>query len=97
MNFEKGNALDSVISIGFRLKWEHPVIVRQGRIGDKAIQSPREALKYLADSFTIRGGQPYWRAIGACNAALRYRGDVERSRDCFVAAYAEYLVNLHPN
>ncbi|WP_376776070.1 hypothetical protein [Rhizobium populisoli] len=35
--------------------------------------------------------------MGACNAALLCRDDVERSRDCFVAAYAEYLVKLHPN
>ena len=89
--------MNSVITIGFRLEWEHPVIVRQGPIGDTAIQSPREALKYLSESFTIRSGKPYWSAVGACNAALLHRGDVERSRDCFVADYAEYIVKIYPN
>lgn len=86
--------MNSVISIGFRLEWDHPVVVRYGSLGDRAIRSPREALKYLADGFSIRSGQPYWNAVGACNAALRYRGDMERSRECFIAAYAEYLLKL---
>lgn len=86
----------SVITIGFRLEWKHPVIVRDGPITDKAIVSPREALRYLAHSFTIRSGQPYWSAVEACNAALLYRADLERSRDCFVAAYANYIVKRYP-
>lgn len=89
--------MDSVIFVGFRLEWAHPVIIRHSPTDDLAIQTPREALKYLTDRFTIRSGQPYWSAVGACNAALLHRGDLELSRDFFVAAYAEYLVKIYPH
>ncbi|TWF48064.1 DUF982 domain-containing protein [Neorhizobium alkalisoli] len=89
--------MSSIITVGFRLEWEHPVIIRHDHYQDRAIQSPREALKYLTTGFTIRSGQPYWSAVSACNAALRHKGDLELSRETFVAAYAEYLVKIYPN
>jgi hypothetical protein len=86
--------MDTVINVGFRLEWDHPVFVRNGLFDDRSITGPREALKYLETGFSIRSGHSYWAAVSACSSALLYRCHLEQSRDCFVVAYAEYMCKI---
>lgn len=90
----KEPAVSSVIPVGFSLEWSYPVIVRDGGIKDRSICGPRAALKYLHNDLTIRSGRTYWRAVDACNDALRYRGDIDDARNSFIAAYAECMTKL---
>jgi len=87
--------LNSVIAVGFTLEWAYSVSVWDDRAGEMRIHGPRAALKFLQDDFSIRSGQTYWTAVGACNAALLHRGDLDQARTDFIAAYAEYMVKLH--
>jgi hypothetical protein len=84
-----------IISVGFHLEWECPIVVRADAVQDRFIQSPKEALKFLQTNFTIRDGTTYRAAVSACNAALLNRVGVEEARDYFLAAYIEYLERLY--
>jgi hypothetical protein len=86
--------MNPVIPVGFQLEWAFPVCVRTGALDDKHICGPRAALKYLRYEITRQSGQPYWSAIAACNSALLYRSDLDRARDSFIAAYADYICNV---
>jgi hypothetical protein len=86
--------VNSVIPVGFTLEWSFPVIVRDREIRDRPIVGPRAALKYLHEDLAIRSGRTYWQAVGACNDALRYRGDIDDARNSFIAAYAECMTKL---
>lgn len=91
----KERAVNCIIPVGFTLEWNYPVIVRDGDIRDRPICGPRAALKYLQEDFGLRSGRTYWRAIDACNDALRYRGNIDDARNSFIAAYAECMTKLH--
>jgi hypothetical protein len=91
------HTLGSIIAVGFALKWEHPVCVRDGDIQDRLIFGPRAALRYLQVDLTVRSGQTYWNAVAACTSALVYEADPDHARNLFIAAYAEYMVNTDPH
>ncbi|MBW6425104.1 DUF982 domain-containing protein [Rhizobium sp. XQZ8] len=82
--------MNSVIEVAFGIAWEDPVFVRAEMFDDRAIRGPREALRYLQHDFGRQSGQAYWAAVAACNAAMRSQAHLGRSRDTFIAAYAEY-------
>lgn len=86
--------MKSVIAVGFGLEWANPVVVQDAEGKEKRLFGPRAGLKYLTDECEIRSGQTYWSAVSACNAALLYRGDLDRSRSHFIAAYAEYMFKV---
>ncbi len=86
--------MNSIIPVGFSIEWSYPVIVRDREIKDRSIAGPRAALKYLHEDFAIQSGRTYWKAIDACNDALRYRGDIDLARNSFIAAYAECMTKL---
>lgn len=86
----KGNAVNSVIPVGFGLEWEFAVFVQDGLM-DKAIMGPKDALKYLQDDIHFQTGRPYRSAVADCISALRYRCDAEIARNSFLAAYADYM------
>jgi hypothetical protein len=80
----------SLIRVQFDAEWEMPVYVRHGDFHDRAIDGPREALRFLQVEFRHRSGELYWLAIDACYSALRYRSDPEEARARFLAAYTEH-------
>lgn len=87
--------MSQVINVAFGVEWEYPVNVRDGPINDRLILGPRVALKYLQEDFTMRSGQAYCAAIGACTSALLGRGLLEDARTRFIIAYAEDMVRVH--
>ena len=88
---EKEVKVGTITEVGFGLSWDYPVLVREGDFDDKRIEGPRAALKYLDEGFTIKSGKRYQTAVTACRSALRSPCDLEASRACFIAAYAEFL------
>ena len=81
--------MGAVIRVSFGLTWDYPVCVQSGP-EDKMIDGPREALRYLLDEFSIQSGVSYRNAVVACRAALCNGAHLGRTRDVFIAAYAEY-------
>lgn len=85
----------AVIKVNFETEWELPVWVRRDGLNDHAIDGPKEALRYMRSDFPRRSGELYWNAIDACYSALRNRGDPERARAYFIAAWGEQQSRLH--
>ncbi|WP_449081995.1 DUF982 domain-containing protein [Rhizobium sp. A37_96] len=79
-------AMGSVINVGFSLMWETPVLIHKGDFCVKAIDGPREALRYLQQDFGQHSGQFYWNAVYSCKTALRYRSAPETARRYFIIA-----------
>lgn len=78
--------MGSVISVGFSLTWETPVLIHQGDICIRSVDGPREALRYLQRDFDQHSGQLYWNAVYSCMRALRHRSAPELARQCFIIA-----------
>lgn len=85
-----GSALSSVIEVAFGIAWNRPIVICDDDERQITIRGPREALRYLLHDFPMRTGEAYWSALAASNRALLYRGHLERSRETFANAYAEY-------
>ena len=92
----KDHALLTVIQIDFRTRWEYPVMVARRSGNSVAINGPGQALNYLRNDFVFQSGRSYLSAVWACQSVLRCRGDAETARQHFIAAYADYMIKLHP-
>jgi hypothetical protein len=88
-------AVDTVIRVNFRAKWDFPVNVANAGAVISSVKGPRQALSFLRDDFTIRSGQTYWTALAACGSAIRYDIDPDLARQLFVKAFAEYMCKRH--
>lgn len=67
------------------LIWDRPV--RLGATGERRIDGPRDALKYLSEM--AQGGWFYERARNRCRAALERGDELVLSRQAFVGAALE--------
>lgn len=87
--------MGSVINVGFSLIWETPVVIHKGDFCTRAIDGPREALRYLQRDFGRRSGQLYWSAVYSCMMALRYRSAPELARKYFVIACGSARIDVN--
>ncbi len=78
--------MGAVINVGFSLIWETPVLIHRDGFCTRAINGPREALRYLQNEFERHSGQRYWNAVYSCQTALRYRSAPEIARESFISA-----------
>ena len=85
--------MGSVIKVGFSLIWETPVLIHKGDFCTRAIDGPREALRYLQRDFDQHSGQLYWNAVYSCMKALQYRSAAEIARKYFVIACDNALID----
>jgi hypothetical protein len=84
-----------VIKVNFGAQWDFPVNVANAGTTKLVVNGPGQALRFLHEDFTIRSGQSYWTAVGACESALRLGIDPDVARQLFVAAFAEYMCKRH--
>lgn len=86
--------MGSVISVGFSLTWETPVLIHRRDFCVRSVDGPREALRYLQRDFDQRSGQLYWNAVYSCMGALRHRSTSDLARQCFIVACDDALIEV---